>query len=212
MPVFAKLSKAFYDKLGEEVVNELVDWLNAVDARFREDYYDRLRLYNSWTHLEARQRHLFPGARRSATHMAALGQLYALLDAHARLFRIGSALITPSNFERDPYDLAQLDLCVLAARDGKPAREWTGPEPPLLAVEIVSSKAPADRSKRLFHQHRGVGEYWIADLDARAIERWRPSFERPELRADVIVWQPADADGLHIDLVAMFARIHGESF
>ena len=143
MPVFAKLSKAVYDKLGEEVVNELVDWLNAVDARFREDYYDRLRLYNSWTHLEARQRLLFPYAWRTATHVVALGQLYALLDAHARLFRIGSALITPSNFERDPYDRAQLDLCVLAARDGKPAREWTGPEPPLLAVEIVSSTAPA---------------------------------------------------------------------
>jgi len=26
MPVTAKLSKAFYDRLGEEVANELVDW------------------------------------------------------------------------------------------------------------------------------------------------------------------------------------------
>jgi hypothetical protein len=35
MPVTAKLSKAFYEKLGEEVANELVDWLNAVDATYR---------------------------------------------------------------------------------------------------------------------------------------------------------------------------------
>ena len=37
MPVTAQLSRAFYDKLGEEIANELVDWLNAVDATYRAD-------------------------------------------------------------------------------------------------------------------------------------------------------------------------------
>lgn len=37
MPVTAKLSKKFYDALGEEVTNELVDWFNAVDATYRAD-------------------------------------------------------------------------------------------------------------------------------------------------------------------------------
>ncbi len=37
MPVTAKLSKLFYDRLGEEVANELVDWFNAVDATYRSD-------------------------------------------------------------------------------------------------------------------------------------------------------------------------------
>ena len=37
MPVTAKLSKAFYDRMGEEVANELVNWLNAVDATYRSD-------------------------------------------------------------------------------------------------------------------------------------------------------------------------------
>ena len=37
MPVTARLSRLFYDRLGEEVVNELVDWLNAVDATYRAD-------------------------------------------------------------------------------------------------------------------------------------------------------------------------------
>ena len=31
MPVTAKLSKRFYDVLGEDVAHELVDWVNAVD-------------------------------------------------------------------------------------------------------------------------------------------------------------------------------------
>ena len=37
MPVTARLSKLFYDRLGEEVANELVDWFNAVDATYRAD-------------------------------------------------------------------------------------------------------------------------------------------------------------------------------
>lgn len=35
--VTAKLSLAFYEKLGEAVANELVDWFNAVDATYRAD-------------------------------------------------------------------------------------------------------------------------------------------------------------------------------
>ena len=37
MPVTAKLSKRFYDVLGEDVANELVDWFNAVDLAYRSD-------------------------------------------------------------------------------------------------------------------------------------------------------------------------------
>ncbi|HYL22698.1 MAG TPA: hypothetical protein VEU74_13105 [Gemmatimonadales bacterium] len=37
MPVTARLSKRFYDALGEEIANELVDWFNAVDATYRAD-------------------------------------------------------------------------------------------------------------------------------------------------------------------------------
>jgi hypothetical protein len=37
MPVTAVLSKKFYEKFGEDVTNELVNWFNAVDATFRAD-------------------------------------------------------------------------------------------------------------------------------------------------------------------------------
>ena len=37
MPVTAKLSKAFYETLGEQITNELVEWLNQVDATYRSD-------------------------------------------------------------------------------------------------------------------------------------------------------------------------------
>jgi exonuclease VII large subunit len=37
VPVTAKLSKRFYDVLGEDVANELVEWFNAVDLAYRTD-------------------------------------------------------------------------------------------------------------------------------------------------------------------------------
>ena len=37
MPVTAKLSKRFYDVLGEDVANELVDWFNAVDLTYKTE-------------------------------------------------------------------------------------------------------------------------------------------------------------------------------
>lgn len=39
MPVTARLSKLFYERLGEQVANELVDWFNAVDATYRADLH-----------------------------------------------------------------------------------------------------------------------------------------------------------------------------
>jgi hypothetical protein len=37
MPVTARLSRLFYERLGEQVANELVDWFNQVDATYRAD-------------------------------------------------------------------------------------------------------------------------------------------------------------------------------
>lgn len=37
MPVTARFSKLFYERLGDEIVNELVEWFNQVDATYRSD-------------------------------------------------------------------------------------------------------------------------------------------------------------------------------
>jgi hypothetical protein len=37
VPVTARLSKLFYDRFGDQVVDELVNWLNSVDATYRSD-------------------------------------------------------------------------------------------------------------------------------------------------------------------------------
>ncbi len=52
MPVTAKLSQQFYERLGDEVTNELVAWLNDVDSSFRHE----LKELNdaTWARIEAR--------------------------------------------------------------------------------------------------------------------------------------------------------------
>jgi hypothetical protein len=35
VPVTAKLSRRFYDRFGDDIANELVDWFNKVDATYR---------------------------------------------------------------------------------------------------------------------------------------------------------------------------------
>lgn len=50
----------------------------------------------------------------------------------------------------------------------------------------------------------------MVDLDARAVERWRPLDERPEILDDGMAWQPAGAaDALAIDLPRFFAGVWG---
>src|SRR5271169_2793989 len=37
MPVTARLSRRFYERFGDEIANELVEWFNSVDATYRAD-------------------------------------------------------------------------------------------------------------------------------------------------------------------------------
>jgi len=37
VPVTAKLSRKFYERFGDDIANELVDWFNMVDATYRSE-------------------------------------------------------------------------------------------------------------------------------------------------------------------------------
>jgi Uma2 family endonuclease len=81
-----------------------------------------------------------------------------------------------------------------------------------LVVEVLSpSTARYDRGlKRRFYQRAGVPQYWIVDLDARVMERWRPGDERPEVASETLAWQPAAGVApLVIDLAGFFDEVGG---
>ena len=40
MPITAKLSRRFYERVGDEAANDLVEWMNAVDATYRGELRD----------------------------------------------------------------------------------------------------------------------------------------------------------------------------
>ena len=52
MPVTAKLSRKFYEKFGDDITNELVEWFNRVDATYRSELREINEL--NWARFEAK--------------------------------------------------------------------------------------------------------------------------------------------------------------
>jgi len=77
-------------------------------------------------------------------------------------------------------------------------------------IEVLSpATARYDRLvKRLRCQRASIREYWIVDLDAHVVERWRPEDERPEILAETLVWMPRGTEpGLTIDLLDLVKEL-----
>ena len=147
------------------------------------------------------------------THQEAAFRLAQLLDAY--VLRVGGAhvVMSPADIEFDLHTLVQPDVFVVPSVQGRRPREWSDISNLLLAVEVLSpSTARADRTvKRRRYQRAGVPEYWIVDVDARLIERWRPGDERPELLTDELTWQLREGvEPLAIDLGAYFRMVLDE--
>ena len=122
---------------------------------------------------------------------------------------MGHLKVSPQDVELDYRTLVEPDLFVVPLVDGKKPRVWEDVQESLLIIEVLSpSTARLDRRvKRDRHQREGVPEYWIVDVDARLIERCRPSDVRPEVISGTIEWRPIGAlKPLLIDLEDLFSR------
>ena len=131
------------------------------------------------------------------------------LAPFVRAHRIGRVLLSPADIEFDERTLVQPDLFVAPLVEGRQPRTWHEIQALLLAVEVLSpTTARADRQvKRRRYQRHGVPEYWIVDLDARRVECWRLSDERPEVLAERLEWHAATkVPPLPIDLPRLFAE------
>ncbi len=147
-----------------------------------------------------------------AMHQSAISELEARLRPFAA--GVGAYVLhSPADVSLGEDELLQPDLFACRTASGRLPRDWSDISTLLLGVEVTSpSTARYDRTlKRLRYQRARVPEYWIVDLDARLIERWRPDDARPEILAERLVWQPVEGrPSLEIELAAMFAEIHGE--
>ena len=120
MPVTAKLSLLFYEKLGEQVATELVEWFNSVDATYRSDLRELNEL--NFARFDAKLE------QRVATLDAKIEQRFAELrtDFEQRLAELGAGLriemerrfaLVDARFETlEAKLLARLDTRIEATR------------------------------------------------------------------------------------------------
>jgi Uma2 family endonuclease len=146
-------------------------------------------------------------------HQDAVLRLARTLSDYTEHTGVGYALLSPADIEPEAGALVQPDVFVGPLPDGRRPSSWADFRRLLLAIEVLSpSTARADRSvKRLLFQRTGVPEYWIVDLDARLVERWRPGDDRPEVLTETLRWHPDPTTApLEIDLPQFFAKVNGD--
>lgn len=117
-------------------------------------------------------------------------------------------LALPGDIVLSARTVVEPDLCVIP-RPPTAQVHWRDVGRPLLVIEILSpSTAVRDRGvKRRLYQEAGIPEYWIVDLDARLVERWRPGEERPEILSETLVWQSESSEAFELDLPSFFAEV-----
>ena len=144
-------------------------------------------------------------------HEEAVMTLLERLFDYLRGSTLGHAFVSPSALTLGGGQYAQPDIYILPGPRRPAPDRWEDLDLPILVVEILSpSTAWNDRQvKRRTFQRLGIPEYWIVDLDARLIERWKPTDSRPEILTEVLEWHPQEGKPLTIDLPGFFDGILG---
>ena len=167
----------------------------------------------AWPRYELIDGELLVSPAPQPLHQRAVRLVSRALDDYVDRHDLGEVLESPADLELEPGTVLQPDVFVVPAGGEPLTTSWHVVRTLLLAVEVVSpGSARSDRvRKRRFYQRVGVPEYWIVDLDARTVERWRPGDERPEVLDAWLEWRPARAsEPLVLDVAALFARVHRE--
>lgn len=91
MPVTARLSRRFYEKFGDDIVNELVEWLNQVDFAYRSELREQNELNFARFDARLREQNEMNFARFDAKLDQRLAELRAELIKWMFLFWAGTA-------------------------------------------------------------------------------------------------------------------------
>ncbi len=153
------------------------------------------------------ERFVTPAPRNA--HQFVLGELYARIREYLRGSAVGRVLFSPSDIRRgDPLrNRVQPDLYVVRL-DGRllPAEPFSIADL-LVAVEVAS---PGNlrydyHTKRTLYLEGGVAEYWVVNLEARNISRWRTKADPGEVLSREIAWHPTGMpQPLIIDIEELF--------
>ena len=148
----------------------------------------------------------------TGAHQLAVALLWKALYEYLTRNPVGRALTSPLDVQLEPENIVQPDVLVVPPHEARrvltemPAMEL------MVAAEVLSpSSGRHDRVTKRPPYQRHVPEYWIVDLDARLVERWRPPDERPEVLTKHLIWHPSGAtESFSLDLPRYFAEIFGD--
>jgi Uma2 family endonuclease len=155
---------------------------------------------------------LFVTPSPSWRHQDAVLGMASVLRPYVTTHGVGHVILSPADVSFDDDNLVQPDVFVTPLVGGRRPLEWSDVKALLLAVEVLSpSTARADRQVKLrLYQRQNVPEYWIVDVDARLIERWRAVDERPDIVTERLEWQPDPGhSSLVIDIAEYFRDVIG---
>ena len=136
-------------------------------------------------------------------HQRVLGSLLATIHSQLATYAVLEVLTSPADIYLGPRTLVQPDLFIVQRMP--PGTSWKDVPVPRVAIEILSpSTASRDRiTKRRIYLESGIQEYWIVDIDARVIERWKAGDERPEIIDSKLEWSIESTSGV-IDVPSLF--------
>ena len=168
----------------------------------------------AWPRYELLDGELLVTNAPSVAHQVAVSELVARLRPFCQASQLGIALASPADLELRAETITQPDVFVVPRAlvpEDEPLR-WPAITSLLLAIEVLSPSTMRDDRvrKRDFYLSSGVDEYWIVDLDARVIERWTRSHDRPDIRRDTLEWHPRGAASAFVlDVRNFFAANQG---
>ncbi len=143
-------------------------------------------------------------------HQRAIARLYMLLLPYVERERIGDVTMAPADVVFSPKRGVQPDLFVAPYAHGRRARSFEEAGRLLLAVEALSpSTARWDRvKKRKLYREERVPDYWVVDLEARAIERSTPRSDAIEVLSEQLIWSPdGSREPLVVDIERYFREV-----
>ena len=145
-------------------------------------------------------------------HQRAVAFLWRALDDYLRGNPVGDAYFSPSDVELEPGTIVQPDVFVVPPHESERSMGELPVRDVMVAAEVLSSTSGRhDRvtKRRLYSRH--VLEYWIVDLDARIVERWRLNAQQPDVLVTALEWHPTNAaEPFTLDLPKYFAAVFRE--
>jgi Uma2 family endonuclease len=146
----------------------------------------------------------------SLRHQDAIAEMHVRLREYLAREPVGRAYFAPADVVFSPTRAVQPDLLVIPLINHRRPERFEDVGTLLLAIEVLSpSTARADRvAKRVMFRDQGVAEYWVIDLDARAVERSTPADPRVEVLVDRLEWLPVGAaSSFVVDLPEYFRAV-----